>query len=267
MEDIAKKIAKEIGNIVFNQIKGGPGSGFFGHAGRDEQNLRGGSLPREEGGAGQEQSFGYGQAHMQRALQETTEEEKRAFDATFAKKAARSGTEIKELSVKELAHALTSTKYGFVSAGPNPHLDPSNASATFYNNRHAQLKEELIERGYVFTPIVGHFGGTENSYMVMAHDADRSDVIALGKKYDQQTVLYSERGSNEMIQVTDGDFKKGSIWRGQGYELVPKQEDYYSEIKIREGGIAKLSLNTSYNGESNPDFIEQLKKYSKILFK
>ena len=225
--------------------------------------------PRDEhgrfGSGDSAPSTGWGQEHARQALESMSDKEKQAYAEKFGRKGAGEGKEVGKLAMKELAYALTESKFGFVSAGPNSYLDPKDAKESFYKDRNAQLKDELIQKGYVFTPVAGHYGGKEDSYMVMMHDANRSDLISMGKQFGQQSVLYGEKGNNQMVQVTTGQFKAGGIWEGKGFQLVPKQDDYYSEIQIKEGGSAKVSVQSGYDGESPPSRYEKIKNLLELL--
>ena len=187
------------------------------------------------------------------SLQDYTKDEKGAFELNFKKQAKGQGYEIKRLDERELKYALTEGKFGLVSGGPNKFLDPKDADEKFYKERTNALEQELISRGYTYTPVVGHFFGREDSFLVMAHDADREEIKEIGVKFNQQSVIFSDKGSNEMIQVSDGIHPKGSVWSAKGYTLgEPEKDNLYTEVPVRGFKVAKVVLDTGFYGENPP---------------
>lgn len=135
-------------------------------------------------------------------------------------------------------------RYALVSAGRNPGSDEEKAMKgddPYFEARHKKLGVKLKELGYVYTPVKGHYGGEENSYLVLVHDANREEVTALGKDFNQESVIYSEGGKHQMIYTTGGD--AGKYVPGNGFTLSDKMEDYYTEVRTSDGRVRKFSLN------------------------
>lgn len=79
--------------------------------------------------------------------------------------------------------------------------------------------------------------------MVMVHDAERPDMVELGKKYKQNSVLFSDYGENQLIQTT-GDRADEVVMDGHGYEFIPEAENYYTELTIADKALRfALELN------------------------
>jgi len=145
-------------------------------------------------------------------------------------------------SRKQLDIVLTKTNVAFISAGRNPAIEADRAlSDSDIVKRDKALKLDLKAMGYVWTPAMGHYGSLpEDSIIVMTHDSSDADMAKLGEKYNQDAVLFSHKGHNEMF-ITTGD-RKGEIdAQGDGYSLVPDAEDYYTEVSIK-GKKTKFSL-------------------------
>ena len=109
------------------------------------------------------------------------------------------GREVK-LSTAELKLILSTGKYALISAGRNPE-DPEDQKLTDKQivARHRQLKDDLKDGGYAYTGVVGHYGEEEQSFLVMVHDAEKQDILRMGKKYRQDSVIYGEKGRQQMI--------------------------------------------------------------------
>jgi hypothetical protein len=127
------------------------------------------------------------------------------------------GREI-HLKKDELNTLLKSGKFALISAGLNPEKErevaarPSmrNADAPRYglkdakhsldiSARYEKLRGELVDSGYAFTKVKGHYGGEEDSYLVMVHDHDEDHIKQLGKKFNQDSVIVSEQGKQNLI--------------------------------------------------------------------
>jgi DNA topoisomerase-1 len=155
------------------------------------------------------------------------------------------GREVK-LSKDELGEVLKKGKYALLSAGRNPAIDEElNLPDDEIKKRYDELEKKLIEAGYAYNKVKGKYGEEEDSFMIMAHDADREHVVELGKLFNQDSVIYSEGGKHEMIYTT-GD-KVGKKVEGKGHKLLPESEgDYYTQMDTEDGGV-KFSLNFNFD--------------------
>jgi len=143
-------------------------------------------------------------------------------------------------------HLSVRGTYAFISAGVNPAdekdrgLDEKAVKA-----RYDKLEKELVDKGYAYTRVKGHYGEAEDSFLVMAHEADRKHVIELGKKMNQDSVIYSEGGKHEMIYTTGEN--AGKKHDGQGHQVIPHAEDYYTEMTHPDGSTTRFSLNFNFD--------------------
>lgn len=148
------------------------------------------------------------------------------------------------LTKAELVSVLKNGTFGIVSAGKNPKLEP-DMSQEAQVKRHEQLRADLKDQGYMFTELVGHYEGEEPSFLVMAHEIEKEDIKALGKKYNQDSVIHASKGQNEMHFTTGKN--EGQYHKGQGYEEKPDATDYYSIVKHPDGSETKFALNFNWD--------------------
>lgn len=155
----------------------------------------------------------------------------------FKRQASGEGREQVITSKHDLDLILTQTTFSMISAGANPNekLTPRQAKA-----RHGKLLADLKKSGYMYTQGFGQYGAPEDSIFVMTHDANKREMIALGGKYNQESVLFVENGRSQLIGATED---KGKVMMaGTGYSYVPDAEDYYTEFEIA-GEKIKFTMN------------------------
>lgn len=214
---------------------GGPGSqDQEGQEGKPEK-------PQEEGGKPGERY---------------TAEERDQILRKYAKREPGKGVETEIADEDELAIILAHTKFALISAGPNDDekkLNPMEFDQERYKKRHDELRQALAEKGYVFTQVLGKYGEFEDSFLVMTHDADRDDIVELGKKMNQSTVLFCDHGQNEMI-VTRGD-NIGAAYTGEGYSWVqPDADEDFTAVYLEgRNGTVNFSLNINFDKERTED--------------
>jgi hypothetical protein len=145
-------------------------------------------------------------------------------------------------SLEELDVVLKHTKLAFISAGRNPAVAEDVAlSDADISQRDKDLKEDLKDLGYQWTPALGKYGSLpEGSIIVLTHDPTHSDMMKLGEKYHQDAVLFTDEGHSQMISTT-GDNKGERDAQGDGYEMVPAADDYYTEVDI-QGKKTRFSM-------------------------
>ena len=87
----------------------------------------------------------------------------------------------------------------------------------------------------------------------MTHDAERDDIVELGKKMNQSTVLFCDHGQNEMI-VTRGD-NIGAAYTGEGYSWVqPDADEDFTAVYLEgRNGTVNFSLNINFDKERTED--------------
>lgn len=170
------------------------------------------------------------------------------------------------LDRSNLNNILTKGHFSVISAGRNPN-DPKEAMLSpddeFFNKRHEELRKELEGHGLAYTEVVGHYGGKEISFLVfhdgttmtpktaksvMVHHKDEDEakehrkiISELGKKFNQDSVLYGSAGRNEIV-FTSGK-KAGQTCGGNGWKEVPDAEDFYTDIKLEGKKHTKFNLD------------------------
>lgn len=163
-----------------------------------------------------------------------------------------------DLTEKEVATILEHGKVGFISAGVNP-ADPNDVKLTEkkVEERYSKLKDELSDKGYMYVRVRGKYGEEEDSFMVMVNDVDRKDIQAMGTAYNQDSIIYSDHGRNEMIFTTGENKYKKHV--GDGFnKLGDEVSDFYSEISTPKGKV-KFSLNFNFD-QLTKAYMENIKK-------
>lgn len=170
------------------------------------------------------------------------------------------------LDKAKLQETLTKGHFSIISAGRNP-SDPKEAMLKpddgFFHKRHEQLRDELEKAGLQYTEVVGHYGGEESSFLVfhdgteltpktqkamMVHHRNEAEakehrkiVEQLGKKFNQDSILYGSAGRNEIV-FTSGS-KAGKTCGGNGWKEMPEAKDFYTDIKLDKQNHTKVSLD------------------------
>ena len=160
----------------------------------------------------------------------------------FGRKERGGGKELPISDRKELDIVLSETSFVLISSGRNPeNAADMKLTDKQISERHKQLHNDIIKRGNTFTKVVGNYGETEDSFLVMVHDSAKKDMIKLGKKYNQDSIIFTDKGKNELIYTTGKN--KGEIgMSGNGYEYTPKAKEYYTIIKLKKESV-KFNLS------------------------
>lgn len=155
------------------------------------------------------------------------------------------GREIK-LTKNEVTTLLKRGVVGLVSAGRNPE-DPEDKDLpdAMVARRHEELRRELIDRGFKFQQALGKYGQEEASYFVMVPAVARDELVEIGEKFRQDSVIFSDHDRNEMIFTTGPN--KFKYHPGSGFRVLEDEAaDYYTELKTPRGRI-KFSLNFEFD--------------------
>jgi DNA-directed RNA polymerase specialized sigma subunit len=178
------------------------------------------------------------------------DEKQRQADKLFKKIRRRGqgqGAEV-QLTKSELNTILSTGRFALVSAGPNPEIESDrDMTAAQAKRRHRELKGKLVQGGYMHTPVVGHYGGREDSFLVMIHDAKRGDVRALGKMFKQDSVIYAKGGKNELHFTHGPNADKNLCAEGKSWAPQPEAKDFYTRVNHPGGGSSKFSLNLDFD--------------------
>jgi hypothetical protein len=162
-------------------------------------------------------------------------------------------------SKADLDLILVQTTFCMISAGRNPKsLSDEKLSDRDIEARDRQLRGDLVEAGYIFTPAKGKYGAPEESIFVMCHDANQKQLASIGTKYHQDSILFVRNGHSEMVETTGKD--RGSVMMsGDGHEYVPDADDFYTEVDIA-GKPVKFVMNLADVVKALRRFIIQLWK-------
>jgi len=148
------------------------------------------------------------------------------------------------LHSKSIGPFLGTGAYSIVSAGRNlNNAIDSEKSDEQIAQRHSSLQSDLDTGGYHYTPVKGHYGGEESSFIV--HTPNSTAMNELGKKYNQDSVIHSAQGANKLQFVTGPH--AGKHHAGKGYQELPDASDYYSVVNTSDGEAKKFSLNLDFD--------------------
>ena len=230
-----------------------------------EHNLRGSDLDHREAEVGDREKVA--QDH-QKQLEDQTKgaplehqhlgsEGQRQLAEKVRKRGPGEGQEVK-LSKAELGHLLKTGKYALISAGKNPnHDEDKKLDDGAIKTRYGELEKDLKGEGYQYTKVAGHYGGEEDSFLVMVHEADKVHIQDLGRKFNQDSVIMSDGGKHEMVYTTGAN--AGMKHTGQGFQEKADAEDYYSEMPHEDGTKTKFSLNFDFDKMHQHDGMQKTK--------
>lgn len=151
-----------------------------------------------------------------------------------------------QLTKTETKTLLQKGVVGFVSAGRNPN-DPQDAELpeNVIQKRTEELRSDLVARGFKFERVKGKYGEEEESFMVMVPAVARKEIVEIGKKFNQDSVIWADHNNNELIFTTGQNQGKRHI--GNGFQaLKAEAADFYTEIKTPKGAL-KFSLNFDFS--------------------
>jgi hypothetical protein len=79
----------------------------------------------------------------------------------------------------------------------------------------------------------------------MAHEAETQEMIALGQKYNQDSIIAADSGSQQMIFTTGQN--AGQAHAGSGFVPLPDEAPEYTRIETEDGRSIKFSLNFNWD--------------------
>ena len=193
---------------------------------------------------------------------------KKEIDRLLKNYRRRSPGKGKEVTIQKQTHLDSLLRYStfcMMSAGRNPE-DPEDMQLNDKQiaNRYSELLSDLKSEGYVFTRCRGKYVNPEESVMVMCHDAEKSDMMTLGKKYKQDSIVFSDKGRGSLIYTTGEKAGKEEM-AGDGYEVVPDARDFYTKMPLANGTTVKFTINLEELAKAIRNiFREALKKRQEI---
>jgi len=171
----------------------------------------------------------------------------------------------------ELRHVLSNGHFSIISAGKSA-SDASEKHLPWdhkaFMDRHESLRKDLEHHGLRYTEADGMYDGPEKSFIVYhhpdtpthpdvtekafmvhhKHPSEHSLLRHLGKKYNQESIIHSRNGVNEM-HYTNGE-QEGSHEKGTGHEEhIPDSKNYWTKVYHSPEGkptYTKFSLNFNW---------------------
>lgn len=104
-----------------------------------------------------------------------------------------------------------------------------NPAAPSAPGGNAALKQDLGAAGLQHEGVEGHYGAPEHSLLV--YNPTREQMYALGKKYGQESVIFSHRGHHELLYTNGPHDKKYHPSHPQySYHPTAAPPDYYTRL-------------------------------------
>lgn len=132
--------------------------------------------------------------------------------------------------------ALTGKRVGMLTA-EDPHWPVHTPG-----ENHA-LEQELKGRGLKYEKIKGKYATDENSFLI--HEPDLNMIRDLGKRYGQDSVLYSDGGKHKLV-YTNGPHE-GMYHPGEGHVVHPVEPERYFSTVIHNGQPQHFTYNIDFD--------------------
>jgi len=149
------------------------------------------------------------------------------------------------LNHHELNTILNHGRFALVSAATNSknqmHTGRTKADEAA---AHEALRKRLVEAGYMHTGVVGRYGGREDTFLVMVHDATSHETRGLGVMFQQDSVIFSERGHHRAYYTYDDI---GQCSHGGGWTEKEHAKDFYTQVKHPNGTSTRFTLNIDFD--------------------
>lgn len=182
----------------------------------------------------------------------------------------------------ELEQLLSKIPVAFISAGKNPN-DPQIKN-TDQTKEHEELRKDLNNNGYIFVEVDGYYDKNEKSFMVILDQALRtlsfrdflstvpcSHLIALGRKYNQDSLLFRWGAAQFYYYPDQKDAKKDRIRYGEGFVIYDMEADkehlpdnHYSQISQEQNSFPlRFQLYISFAHQFNLNLFDILCEYKR----
>lgn len=138
--------------------------------------------------------------------------------------------------VNPIHPALNGKKVGMLTA-EDPHWPVHTPG-----ENHA-LEQELKERGLKYEKIKGKYATDENSFLI--HEPDIHVMRDLGKRYGQDSVLYSDAGKHKLL-YTNGPHE-GNYHPGEGHVEHPEEPERYFSTVFHNGKPTHFTYNINFD--------------------
>jgi hypothetical protein len=105
---------------------------------------------------------------------------------------------------------------------------------------HEDFQKDIEAMGLTHTPVAGHYGEPENSYLI--HDASPEQMKTLGKKYNQECIVHSDGKLNNKMIFTHGP-NEGKMAEGSG--AINWNKKPHTNYTVHEDRPFSLKVNTN----------------------
>lgn len=158
-----------------------------------------------------------------------------------------------QLSKSELHHTLTRGHFSIISAGRNGN-DPSEKPLEWddpkFKERHEVLRRDLEKHKLRYTEVFGKYGKPEHSFIVhhasappegdqtkafLVHHQENGEhalIRKLGKKFNQDSVIHANAGTNEMHFTTG--VQEGKHHAGAGFDYKPGARQDFTKVPLSD---------------------------------
>lgn len=91
---------------------------------------------------------------------------------------------------------------------------------------HDSMAHDILQSGLEATPVEGHYGAPEKSFMVShsGSEADQKKLENIAWKYNQDAVVHSSKGKNTLVG------KDGTYYEGEGHVHGPHLKEYFTKL-------------------------------------
>lgn len=146
------------------------------------------------------------------------------------------------LSKYEIKQILNKGVYGIIGAGKRP--DEEGWTPEKEQQRKNEIIAECVARGYKYTTARGKYGTEEPSIFVFIPEAKKADIIEMGSRFNQESVIWGHGPKQQMVYTTGPN--AGKHHPGRGYSTQPDDKaDFFTEIKAVDG-VYKFTLNFNF---------------------
>ncbi|HTL48979.1 MAG TPA: HAD family hydrolase, partial [Verrucomicrobiae bacterium] len=141
------------------------------------------------------------------------------------------------LTPEELKVLLAEGKFSLISIGQNPKGE--GLSKEELERRFRRLKEILTEEGYLFTLVKGFYGGEEDSFLIMVHEANAKVILHLAAQFDQESIIYSDHGKQALVYT---DMNRPAL-KSNSIEFPPGPGENYTEVTHEDGTRSRFGFH------------------------
>ncbi len=146
----------------------------------------------------------------------------------------------------ELTQLLDAGTFSLISAGRNPSIEQDRAlSDAAIAARYEKLKQNLITSHYDFQEVKGNYGGlVEVSYLTKSSAFRECELLALGVKLNQDSIILTKAGVNALVFTTGPNAGNAAI--GKGWVKITASDKDRSAITLADKKEFMFALNFDF---------------------